>query len=219
MSVSRHDPPELVTRRVRDVALAVVGTAGAFGGIRVMEAFRPEVVADDAGPPDSAPPADRAGVTELPRAYFFSAGAIVASPVIAASVRLPRLCAPIGLAVEVGGIGLRVWAMRTLRGHYARTLRVVDGQPVIREGPYRFVRHPGYLGVLLLWVGASLTARNAVAPVLALTAVGTAYQHRMDAEDALLRRDLPGYAEYAATTGRVLPRPSTITVAAGRART
>jgi len=196
----------VVERAVRDTGWAVLGVAGAFAGIRVMEAFRPDVV-DDSGVPE-----DQAGLTELPRAYFFSAGAIVASPALTAAP-LPRVCAPLGLAVQVGSIGLRVWAMRTLRGHYARTLRVVDGQPVVRDGPYRFVRHPGYLGVLLLWAGAALTARNAVAPVLALTAVGTAYGRRMDAEDALLRRDLPGYAEYAATTGRVLPRPSTIRAA------
>lgn len=199
----------VVGRAVRDTGWAVLGVAGAFAGIRVMEAFRPEVV-DDSGAPE-----DQAGLTELPRAYFFSAGAIVASPAFMAAP-LPRVYAPLGLAVQVGSIGLRVWAMRTLRGHYARTLRVVDGQPVIRDGPYRFVRHPGYLGVLLLWAGAALTARNAVAPALALAAVGTAYGHRMDAEDALLRRDLPGYAEYAATTGRVLPRPSTIRAAARR---
>lgn len=199
----------VVERAVRDTGWAVLGVAGAFAGIRVMEAFRPEVV-DDSGAPE-----DQAGLRELPRAYFFSAGATVASPALAAAP-LPRVCAPLGLAVQVGSIGLRVWAMRTLRGHYARTLRVVDGQPVIRDGPYRFVRHPGYLGVLLLWVGAALTARNAVAPALALTAVGTAYARRMDAEDVLLRRDLPGYAEYAATTGRVLPRPSTIRAATRR---
>jgi protein-S-isoprenylcysteine O-methyltransferase Ste14 len=193
-----------IGRTVRDTAWGVIGVAGAFAGIRVMEALRPEVV-DDSGAPE-----DQAGLTELPRAYFFSAGAIVASPAVATSVRLPRVCVALGLALEVAGIGLRVWAMRTLRGHYARTLRVVDDQPVISDGPYRLVRHPGYLGVLLLWAGAALTARNALAPALALTAVGTAYRRRMDAEDALLRRDLPGYGEYAATTGRVLPRPSTI---------
>jgi protein-S-isoprenylcysteine O-methyltransferase len=193
-----------IGRTVSDTAWAAIGVAGAFAGIRMMEALRPEVV-DDSGAPE-----DQAGLTELPRAYFFSAGAIVASPALSASVRLPRACAPLGLALEVGSIGLRVWAMRTLRGHYARTLRVVDDQPVIRDGPYRLVRHPGYLGVLLLWTGAALTARNALAPALALTAVGTAYGHRMNAEDALLRRDLPGYAEYAAATGRVLPRRGTI---------
>lgn len=192
-------------RWVRDTAWAAAGVAGAFGGIRVMEALRPRVVTGEATAPES-----RAGQSDLGRAYLFSAVAVVASPAVASSVRLPRACGPLGLAVEGVGVGLRVWAMRTLRGHYAHSLRVVDGQPVIRNGPYRVVRHPGYLGVLLLWVGAALSARNALAPVLVLTAVGAAYRQRMDAEDVLLRRDLPGYAEYAATTGRMVPSRGTI---------
>lgn len=190
-------------RWVTDTVWAAVGVAGAFGGIRLMEALRPPVVGEEPDAGERRP----AGVDELTRAYFLSAGAIVVSPLVAASVRLPRWCGPAGLAVQAGGVGLRVWAMRTLRGHYARTLRVVDGQEVVRTGPYAAVRHPGYLGVLVLWTGAALAARNALAPALATAAVGTAYGHRIDAEEALLRRDLPGYAEYAARTRRLVPSP------------
>jgi protein-S-isoprenylcysteine O-methyltransferase Ste14 len=135
-----------------------------------------------------------------------SAAAILASPILGANIgRFPPACGPLGLGVEVAGVGLRVWAMRELHGHYARTLRVVDEQPVVRTGPYRYVRHPGYLGALLICVGAALSARNVTAVALTTLAVGTAYEHRMDAEDALLRRDLPGYAGYAATTRRLVP--------------
>ena len=162
--------------------------------MRAVEVLRPDVVADyerTAG--------DDPFRRELPRAYAVSAAAVLASPLLGASaVRLPPLSGPLGLGVELAGVGLRFWAMRELHGHYARTLRVVDEQRVVRSGPYRYVRHPGYLGSLLIGVGAALSARN-------VTAVGTAYGHRMDAEDALLRRDLPGYADYAATTHRLVP--------------
>ncbi|HWN29297.1 MAG TPA: isoprenylcysteine carboxylmethyltransferase family protein [Actinomycetospora sp.] len=135
-----------------------------------------------------------------------SAAAVLASPLLGAgAVRLPPACGPLGLGLEMAGVGLRVWAMRELHGHYARTLRVVDEQPVVRTGPYRYVRHPGYLGALLICVGAALSARNVVAVALTAIAIGTAYEHRMDAEDALLRRDLAGYADYATTTHRLVP--------------
>ena len=199
-----------VPRRLRDTVWAAAGVAGAFAGIRAMEALRPEVVAEDFTAPES-----RAGTSELTRAYLFSAAAIVASPALGAPV-LPRACRPLALTVALGSIGLRVRAMRALRGHYSRAPRVVEDQPVIRDGPYRYVRHPGYLAALLLWGGAALTARNVVAPVLTLTAVGTAYRHRTDAEDALLRRELPGYAEYAASTPRMIPTPGAIRSAASR---
>ncbi|MCD2186836.1 methyltransferase family protein [Actinomycetospora soli] len=189
-------------RTVTDTLWAALGVGGAFGGMWAVERLRPPVTGDDRGEPQH-----QAGIGELTRAYVFSAGVIAASPLLADGVRLPRWCGPAGLVVQAGGIGLRVWAMRALRGHYAHALRVVPDQPVVRTGPYRHVRHPGYASVLLLWLGAATSARNALAPLLTLAAVGTAYRHRMDAEDALLRRDLPGYAGYAATTPRLLPRP------------
>ena len=163
--------------------------------------MRPQVVAEDPHPAEDDP-----FRRELPRAYAVSAAAVLAGPLLGAgAVRLPPACGPLGLGVEIAGVGLRVWAMRELHGHYARTLRVVDEQPVVRTGPYRCVRHPGYLGALLICVGAALSARNVTAVALTAIAVGTAYEHRMDAEDALLRRDLAGYADYAATTHRLVP--------------
>jgi protein-S-isoprenylcysteine O-methyltransferase Ste14 len=188
-------------RLLHDVVWSGIGIGGAFGAIRAMEAFRPEVISDDVSAPENA-----ASVTELGRAYVLSACVMAAAPV-ATPARLPRVCGPLGLGVGIAAVGLRVWSMRALRGHYARGLRVVEGQPVVRSGPYRVVRHPGYLSALLAWLGGALSTRNAVPVAFIAVTVGTAYRHRMDAEDALLLRDLPGYAEYAATTGRLVPRP------------
>jgi protein-S-isoprenylcysteine O-methyltransferase Ste14 len=193
--------PSPTARPLRDLAWAAVGLGGALASLRAVEALRPRVIADETDEPDDDP-----FRRELPRAYAVSAAAVLVTPLLGAgTVRLPPVSGPLGLGVEVAGVGLRVWAMRELHGHYARTLRVVDEQPVVRTGPYRHVRHPGYLGALLMCVGAALSAGNVTAVALTATAVGTAYQHRMDAEDALLRRDLPGYADYAATTHRLVP--------------
>lgn len=197
-------------RLLRDVVWSAIGISGAFGAIRAMEAFRPEVISDDFSAPEN-----EISIRELGRAYTLSACSMATGP-FAASARLPAACGPLGLGVEIAAVGLRVWSMRTLRGHYARGLRVVEGQPVIQSGPYRFVRHPGYLSAFLAWLGAAVSTRNAVPVALTLVAVGTAYQHRMDAEDALLLRDLPGYADYAATTGRLVPRPDILPRARGR---
>jgi len=40
---------------------------------------------------------------------------------------------------------------------FTRTLRVTGEQRVVSDGPYRVVRHPGYLGDILMWTGAALT--------------------------------------------------------------
>ncbi|MHC1563161.1 methyltransferase family protein [Actinomycetospora sp. C-140] len=189
----------MAARFVGDVVWSAIGVGGAFGAIRVMESFRPEVISDDVSAPRNV-----AGVGELTRAYFLSASIMAASP-MATTTRLPAACGPLGIAVQIAGVGLRVRAMRALGGHYSRGLRVAEGQPVVTSGPYRHVRHPGYLAALLAWLGAAISTRNAVPVAITLLAVGTAYRHRIDAEEALLVHDLPGYAEYAATTGRLVP--------------
>lgn len=60
------------------------------------------------------------------------------------------------------GLVVRAWAARILGRFYTRTLRIAEDQPIIRRGPYRLVRHPGYAADLLLWLGLRLATRNAL---------------------------------------------------------
>jgi len=119
--------------------------------------------------------------------------------------RLPRFAGPVGLAVEASGLALRAWSMRVLGRAYTRTLRAESEQHVVDTGPYARVRHPGYLGSIMTWCGFASTSRSL--PVVALVGLllGSAYSRRIDAEERLLRRDLPAYAEYMARTKRMIP--------------
>jgi protein-S-isoprenylcysteine O-methyltransferase Ste14 len=119
--------------------------------------------------------------------------------------RLPRIAGPAGVGLQAIGLGLRVWSMRTLGRSYTRTLRTEDTQSVVDDGPYRYVRHPGYAGSLLIWTGFALTSRSLPVVQLVGGLVGGAYHRRVTAEERLLRRDLPGYAAYAERTKKLIP--------------
>ena len=119
--------------------------------------------------------------------------------------RLPRATGPLGVSMEVAGLGLRVWSMRTLRTAYTRTLQTASEQATVERGPYGLIRHPGYLGSLLVWVGFGLTSRSPAAVALVGGLLGRAYGRRIRAEERLLERDLPGYAAYARRTRRLIP--------------
>jgi methyltransferase len=54
-------------------------------------------------------------------------------------------CAATALAAQ----GLRWWAIRTLGWRWNVRVIVVPGEPVVRRGPYRFLRHPNYLAVIV----------------------------------------------------------------------
>ncbi len=118
---------------------------------------------------------------------------------------LPWPVAPIGLAMQAAGLGLRAWSMETLRDSYNRTLRVSNEQEVVDRGPYRHVRHPGYLGSLLVWTGFALSSCSLPAAGTVTALVVPAYVSRIDAEETLLERELHGYAAYRERTKRLVP--------------
>lgn len=119
--------------------------------------------------------------------------------------QLPRWAGPVGLGVQASGLVLRTWSMRTLSGAYTRTLRTDDDQHVVTSGPYRWVRHPGYTGSLLTWAGYALTSRSLPALAVVTALLGRVYYQRFTAEEALLTRELPGYAAYSERTRKLVP--------------
>jgi protein-S-isoprenylcysteine O-methyltransferase Ste14 len=102
-------------------------------------------------------------------------------------------------------LALRAWSMRTLGASYSRTLRTGEAQPLIDDGPYRLVRHPGYAGSLLTWSGFAMASRSLPVVVVVSGILGWAYRDRIRAEEDLLRRELPGYEDYARRTWRLVP--------------
>jgi protein-S-isoprenylcysteine O-methyltransferase len=119
---------------------------------------------------------------------------------------LPRTVRPTGLVIQAAGLGLRVWAMRTLDSSYSRTLKVTNAQDVVARGPYRTIRHPGYLGSLLIWLGFSLTSGSPTVLAAVVGLLGPTYARRMEAEERLLSAELPGYVDYCDHTARLIPR-------------
>jgi protein-S-isoprenylcysteine O-methyltransferase len=111
-----------------------------------------------------------------------------------------------GLVAMLTGLAIRIWATSVLGRFYTRTLRIASGQRLVREGPYATIRHPGYLGTLLVWLGAAAAMGNGVTLTVAGSVLIRAYLRRIDAEEAMLRNAYgEDYAEYSRRTSRLLP--------------
>ena len=154
--------------------------------------------------------ADRGSTRLLGAAFLLGALALVAAPVLNAQGIAGASHGPvvgwIGVAVMVCGLALRLWSQAVLGRYYTTTLRHDDDQPILASGPYRLLRHPGYAGLLLAWVGAGLATANwAVASAVTLLMV-VAYSYRIAAEEAMLVSAFGGrYEEYMARTWRLVP--------------
>ena len=121
---------------------------------------------------------------------------------------MPGMPAIAWVGVGLGGLGLvlRLWAVLTLRERYTRTLLVHEHHVIERGGPYRFVRHPGYLGSLLVLNGIALASGNAPIFVASIATTIAAYAYRIRVEDAMLAATFgASYESYRREVGALLP--------------
>jgi protein-S-isoprenylcysteine O-methyltransferase Ste14 len=154
-------------------------------------------------------PADRGSTRALGAAFGLALLALLFAPLLSRRGigRLPsERGAWGGIAAMLTGLALRIWASRVLGSFYTRTLRTDTQQRLIAEGPYRLVRHPGYLGVLLLWLGAGLATSNWITLTTISFPMLGSYWYRMQAEEAMLAATFPqAYQSYASYTWRLIP--------------
>ena len=76
------------------------------------------------------------------------------------------------------------------------TVQEERGQQVIDTGPYAYVRHPMYAGLIPLFAGLSLIMESSATALFVIPMVVFGFLPRVMIEEATLRRDLEGYDEY-----------------------
>lgn len=111
-----------------------------------------------------------------------------------------------GLLFTALGYGLFLWAMAS-NAFFSEGVRIQTerGHTVSSDGPYRFVRHPGYVGVIAAHLATPFLLGSlwALIPSALLAAL---FVLRAYLEDETLTAELPGYAAYARETRfRLLP--------------
>jgi protein-S-isoprenylcysteine O-methyltransferase Ste14 len=102
----------------------------------------------------------------------------------------------LGLLIFMLGNALTVWALY-VNAFFSTSVRIQEdrGQTVVSTGPYAFVRHPGYVGMILHIAGLPLLFGSIWAYVPALLMVGVTVI-RTSLEDQTLQDELQGYKDY-----------------------
>jgi protein-S-isoprenylcysteine O-methyltransferase Ste14 len=107
---------------------------------------------------------------------------------------VPTPVVVVGNLLVAVGLGLAQMVV-IQNGYAAATIQVEDGQPLVSTGLYGLVRHPLYVGALIMMVGTPLALDSywgLVAIVPGLLSLG----FRIEDEEKMLRQDLDGYDEY-----------------------
>jgi protein-S-isoprenylcysteine O-methyltransferase Ste14 len=112
----------------------------------------------------------------------------------------------IGLSIMLLGFGLRIWAVVTLGASFRTTVETHTGQRVVRNGPYRLVRHPSYSGLVLICCGYGIALQNWLSLAFAVLPPLAALLHRIRIEEAALVSSIgPDYEEYQSKTKKMVP--------------
>jgi len=130
-------------------------------------------------------------------------GLILAFRVSAPPLYVPGLLIRIlGWVLVLGGPIPMIWALVFLR---LRAYRPTRQDTLVSNGIYRYIRHPIYSGVLMVFIGGVLLHPTRPATVAGLLGIGYVYiQARLEEVD-LLRR-MPAYREYMNSVPRFFPR-------------
>jgi protein-S-isoprenylcysteine O-methyltransferase len=112
----------------------------------------------------------------------------------------------IGLGMFASALALRWYSIAYLGRSFTVNVTVRSNQKVMDSGPYRWIRHPSYLGSLGAFVGLGLCFANYATLVLLSVPTTLVFLHRMRVEEAALVKGLGHpYAEYMKRTKRLLP--------------
>jgi len=133
--------------------------------------------------------------------------AIVASGYRAASLPLAATTRElIATSLLLGGLVLRWTAILTLGRFFTTNVAIHEGQPVVATGPYRYVRHPSYTGLLLAFLGLGVFFGNWLCVIVLFVPIAFAVVHRIRIEESVLAGALgPAYVAYCSRTKRLVP--------------
>jgi protein-S-isoprenylcysteine O-methyltransferase Ste14 len=95
-----------------------------------------------------------------------------------------------GAVFCVLGLLICIWARRTLAGNWSSDVTFKQNHELVRTGPYRFVRHPIYTGLLAMCLGTAIEAGN-LRCWIALLLMGIGFWIKLSQEERLMMRHFP----------------------------
>jgi protein-S-isoprenylcysteine O-methyltransferase Ste14 len=111
-----------------------------------------------------------------------------------------------GVTLFALALALRIWAARTLGDFFSLNVTIFERHVLIIQGPYRFCRHPAYLGSLLQIVGLILAFRAVIGLVFMIIFIPLLYWRIGDEESLLVENFKEGYFEYQRNVPMLFPR-------------
>lgn len=112
----------------------------------------------------------------------------------------------VGASLALLGLSIRIGSLRTLKRFFTYGVAEVEGHQLIQTGLYRIVRHPGYLGQMLIFLGISIALSNWIAVFGMMIPVTFGFLNRIRIEERFLLQHFgQEYRDYQKRTAQIIP--------------
>jgi protein-S-isoprenylcysteine O-methyltransferase Ste14 len=112
----------------------------------------------------------------------------------------------VGVAIMIFGIVFRQYAISTLGKFFTATIQIKNDHELIQTGPYRYIRHPSYLGILIMTLGLGIALANWISLILCIVLPTIGLMQRIKFEEKELEQHFGNqYQDYRKNTWRVIP--------------
>lgn len=111
----------------------------------------------------------------------------------------------LGAAICAFGLATAIWARRTLAGNWSSEVTFKQSHELIRTGPYHFVRHPIYTGLILMCLGTAI-APGQVHSWLGFLLLCVGFWIKLKQEERLMLQHFPDeYPAYQSQVKALVP--------------
>jgi protein-S-isoprenylcysteine O-methyltransferase Ste14 len=111
-----------------------------------------------------------------------------------------------GFMLIIIGLIIRVTSIMTLKKQFTYTVTKIENHDLIEKGLYRTIRHPGYLGQLIIFTGISVSLSNWLSILFMIVPVLLGYIYRIHVEEKFMIEQMgQKYIDYKKRTKRLIP--------------
>jgi protein-S-isoprenylcysteine O-methyltransferase Ste14 len=110
-----------------------------------------------------------------------------------------------GLGMSFIGFGFMNWAIIALKDQFSMDVTIQENHQLITNGPYRYLRHPRYMGIILFLSGVSMVFHSWIAFVLALASVPVLIWRIQDEEELMHQEFADEWQTYTKRSWRLIP--------------
>lgn len=112
----------------------------------------------------------------------------------------------LGLFVILAGAIVRQWALIHLGRFFSRTVQIEASHQIVKTGPYQWIRHPAYTGMILIYPGISMALGTWLGALITCLFVTGSLLYRIQVEEATLTQAFGDeYRQYTEQTWRLFP--------------